>query len=98
MPDLAAYGLLSAALCNTAGADCVQPSTADVTAALKSATADSAGLLQVNPAKVPSGAYPLVDVVYAAVPTNQSASAADRLRELHLLRRREGPDRRDRPR
>jgi hypothetical protein len=74
MPDLAAYGLLSAALCNTAGADCVQPSTADVTAALKSATADSAGLLQVNPAKVPAGAYPLVDVVYAAVPTNQSAS------------------------
>lgn len=74
MPDLAAYGLLSAALCNPAGAQCVQPSTADVTAALKSATADSAGLLEVNPAKVPSGAYPLVDVVYAAVPTNQSAS------------------------
>jgi hypothetical protein len=74
MPDLAAYGLLSAALCNPAGAECVQPSTDDVSAALKSATADSAGLLQVNPAKVPSGAYPLVDVVYAAVPTNQSAS------------------------
>ena len=74
MPDLAAYGLLSAALCNPAGADCVQPSTSNVTAALKSATKDSAGLLEVNPAKVPSGAYPLVDVVYAAVPTNQSAS------------------------
>jgi hypothetical protein len=74
MPDLAAYGLLSAALCNPAGANCVQPSTSNVTAALKSATADSAGLLQVNPAKVPSDAYPLVDVVYAAVPTNQSAS------------------------
>jgi len=74
MPDLAAYGLLSAALCNPAGAGCVQPSTGNVTAALKSATADSAGLLQVNPAKVPAGAYPLVDVVYAAVPTNQTAS------------------------
>jgi hypothetical protein len=74
MPDLAAYGLLSAGLCNPAGANCIQPSTGDVTAALKSATADSAGLLQVNPAKVPAGAYPLVDVVYAAVPTNQSAS------------------------
>jgi hypothetical protein len=74
MPDLAAYGLLSAALCNPAGADCIQPSTGNVTEALKSATADSAGLLQVNPAKVPAGAYPLVDVVYAAVPTNQSAS------------------------
>ena len=74
MPDLAAYGLLSAALCNPAGADCIQPSTGNVTAALKSATADSAGLLEVNPAKVKAGAYPLVDVVYAAVPTNQSAS------------------------
>jgi len=74
MPDLAAYGLLSSALCDPAGTGCVQPSTTDVAAALKSATADSAGLLQVNPAKVPSGAYPLVDVVYAAVPTNQSAS------------------------
>jgi hypothetical protein len=75
MPDLAAYGLISAALCNPSGATCVQPSTADVNAALNSATKDSAGLLQVNPAKVPSGAYPLVDVVYAAVSVKQSASA-----------------------
>jgi hypothetical protein len=81
MPDLAAYGLISAALCPasvtaaTAATACVQPSTASVTAALNSATTDSAGLLQVNPATVPSGAYPLVDVVYAAVPTDQSASA-----------------------
>jgi hypothetical protein len=74
MPDLAAYGLLSAALCNPAGADCVQPSTTNVAAALKSATKDSAGLLEVNPAKVPAGAYPLTEVVYAAVPTNQSGS------------------------
>lgn len=74
MPDLAAYGLVSAALCDSAGAHCTQPSIASVTAALNSAKPDSAGLLQVNPAKVPSGAYPLVDVVYAAVPTNQSGS------------------------
>ena len=74
MPDLAAYGLDSAALCDPTGANCVQPSTADVAAALNSATPDSVGLLQVNPASVPSGAYPLVDVVYAAVPTDQSAS------------------------
>jgi hypothetical protein len=74
MPDLAAYGLLSAALCNPAGADCVQPSTTNVAAALKSATKDSAGLLEVNPAKVPAGAYPLTEVVYAAVPTNQSGA------------------------
>ncbi len=75
MPDLAAYGLIAAALCDPAGADCVQPSTNSMTAALNSATPDSAGLLQVNPATVPSGAYPLVDVVYAAVPTNQPAQA-----------------------
>ena len=58
MPDLAVYGLTAAALCDPAGAGCVQPSTSDVTAALNSATPDSAGLLQVNPATVPSGAYP----------------------------------------
>ncbi len=46
-----------------------------VSAALSAATADSAGLLQVNPATAPAGAYPLVDVVYAAVPTDQSAAA-----------------------
>jgi hypothetical protein len=75
MPDLAAYGLVSAALCDPAAAGCVQPGTASVTAALNSATPDSAGLLQVNPATVPAGAYPLVDVVYAAVPVNQTAQA-----------------------
>ena len=75
MPDLAAYGLISAALCDPAGTDCVQPSTDSVTTALNSATTDSAGLLEVNPAKVPAGGYPLTEVVYAAVPTNQSAAA-----------------------
>ena len=82
MPDLAAYGLISAALCPTGAtsptdANCVQPSLDGVAAALNSsaATTDSAGLTQVNPATVPAGAYPLVDVVYAAVPTDQSAIA-----------------------
>jgi hypothetical protein len=75
MPDLAAYGLISAAVCDPTGATCTQPSTDSVTAALNSATADSAGLLQVNPATVPSGGYPLTDVVYAAVATDQPASA-----------------------
>jgi hypothetical protein len=75
MPDLAAYGVISAALCNSSGRDCVQPSVSNVSAALNSATKDSAGLLQVNPARVPAGDYPLVDVVYAAVPTNQPAAA-----------------------
>ena len=80
MPDLAAYGLTSAALCPptvtaaTTSTACIQPSTASVTTALNSATADSAGLLEVNPATVPAGGYPLTDVVYAAVPTDQSAS------------------------
>jgi hypothetical protein len=82
MPDVAAYGLNFAALC-PAGAtsptdtNCVTPSLDSVAAALNStgATTDSAGLIQVNPAKVPAGSYPLVDVVYAAVPTNQSAAA-----------------------
>jgi hypothetical protein len=74
MPDVAAYGLLPAALCNPAGADCLEPSTTNVAAALKSAKADSAGLLEVNPAKVPSGAYPLTEVIYAAVPTDQPAA------------------------
>jgi hypothetical protein len=74
-PDLAAYGLIAAQLCNDAGTSCVGPSTASVTAAVSSATADSAGLLQVNPASPGSGGYPLTQIIYAAVPTNESAAA-----------------------
>jgi hypothetical protein len=74
-PDLAAFGLIDAALCNDAGSDCVGPSTASVTTALDSATKDSAGLLEVDPANPGNGGYPLVQVTYAAVPTNQSAAA-----------------------
>jgi hypothetical protein len=74
-PDLAADGLVDAQLCNADGSDCVGPSTASVTTALDSATKDSAGLLEVNPASPGAGGYPLVEVTYAAVPTNQSAAA-----------------------
>jgi hypothetical protein len=75
MPDLAAYGLIPANLCNASGSSCVGPSLASVGKALGSAAKDSAGLLEVNPAKVPAGGYPLTDVVYAAVPTNEPAAA-----------------------
>jgi len=74
-PDLAAYGLVPAQLCNDSGSTCIGPSTASVTAAVSDATADSVGLLEVNPASPGSGAWPLTDVVYAAVATNQSAAA-----------------------
>jgi hypothetical protein len=76
-PDLAAYGLIPAQLCNDSGSTCISPTTASVTAAVSDATADSAGLLEVNPASPGTGAYPLTDVIYAAVATNQSAAALD---------------------
>jgi hypothetical protein len=74
-PDLAAYGLVPAQLCNDAGTTCVGPSVASVTAAVNSATADSSGLLEVNPANPGTGGYPLTQIIYAAVATNQSAAA-----------------------
>jgi hypothetical protein len=73
-PSLAAYGLVDAQLCNDSGSTCVAPSEASVTAAVTDAQPDSAGLLQVNPASPGNGAYPLVDVIYAAVATNSSAA------------------------
>lgn len=74
MSNLAAYGLTAAELCDDSGSSCIAPSTASLTAAVADAQPDSAGLLQVNPASPGNGAYPLVDVVYAAVATNQSAA------------------------
>jgi hypothetical protein len=74
LPDIAHYGLVDADLCKPSGASCVGPSVASVTKTLNAATPDSEGLIEVNPAKVPAGGYPLVDVVYAAVPTNQKAA------------------------
>jgi hypothetical protein len=73
-PDLAAYGLTDAQLCSNSGTNCVGPSAASLTTALDSAKPDSAGLLQVNPASPGAGGYPLTQVVYAAVATNQSAA------------------------
>jgi hypothetical protein len=81
-PDTAAYGLIPGNLCGPSGTGCVGPSIESVTKALNSATTDSQGLLQVNPARVPAGGYPLVDVVYAAVPTNQSAAALNDYADL----------------
>jgi hypothetical protein len=81
-PDLAAYGLIDAQMCNDGGTACVAPSTASLTTALNSATKDSAGLLQVNPARPGNGGYPLVQVTYAAVPTNQSAAALNDYADL----------------
>jgi hypothetical protein len=72
--SLAAFGLIPGLLCNDAGTTCVGPSVQSVTTALNTAKPDKAGLLQVNPAKPGAGGYPLVDVVYAAVATNVSAS------------------------
>jgi hypothetical protein len=81
-PDLAADGLIDAALCNASGSDCVTPSVASLTAALDSAKPDSAGLLQVNPADPGDGGYPLVEVTYAAVATNQSSAALNDYADL----------------
>lgn len=72
----AAFGLVPAQLCNSDGSSCVGPTDDSVTSALGSATADSSGLLHVNPASTPAGAYPLVDVTYAAVSTNNNDPAA----------------------
>jgi hypothetical protein len=73
-PDLAAYGQIDAALCSDSGTSCVGPSTASLTTALDSAKPDSAGLLEVDPAHPGAGGYPLTQVTYAAVATNQSAA------------------------
>jgi hypothetical protein len=64
-PDSAAYGLIPAQLCDGSGGNCVSPSTASVTAAIGAATADSSGLLHVDPAHPGTGGYPLTYVVYA---------------------------------
>ena len=72
-PYTAAYGLVPADLCNDSGSSCVAPTIASVTAAVNDAKPDSAGLLEVNPADPGTGAYPLTEVVYAAVRTDMPA-------------------------
>jgi hypothetical protein len=69
-PDLASFGLVPAELCAPNGNNCVEPNTASVAAALANAKPDSTGLLHVDPSAPGAGAYPLVDVTYAAVRTD----------------------------
>jgi hypothetical protein len=75
--DLAAYGLTAAQLCDDAGTptSCVSPTSASLGIALSNAKQDSGGLLHVDPAQPGNGGYPLVDVTYAAVRTDQSPAA-----------------------
>jgi len=73
--SLANHGVVPADLCDASGNHCVGPDTASVTSALGTAKADSSGLLHVDPTHPGSGGYPLVDVTYAAVRTDQSAAA-----------------------
>jgi hypothetical protein len=73
--SLAAYGLVPAKLCDAAGTSCVGPSTSSVTAALAHAKPDRSGILHVDPAAPGSGGYPLVNVTYAAIRTNQDPDA-----------------------
>jgi hypothetical protein len=80
--DAAHYGLQDAPLCNADGSGCQAPSADSLRAAVDAAKPDSSGLLEIDPAN-PGGGYPLTQVVYAAVRTNQDAAA---LRDdAHLL-------------
>jgi hypothetical protein len=69
-PYTAAYGIVPAELCNDSGSSCLSPTVASVTAAVNDAKPDSDGLLEVNPASPGAGAYPLTEVIYAAVRTD----------------------------
>jgi hypothetical protein len=71
----AEFGLVAADLCDASGQNCVSPTAASVSAALASASPDSSGLLHVDPTAVPAGAYPLVNVTYAAVRTDDDPAA-----------------------
>lgn len=76
--DMASFGLVPAQLCDASGSDCVGPDSSSVAAALASAKPDSTGLLHVDPGSPGAGAYPLVDVTYAAVRTDlDPATKAD---------------------
>lgn len=80
---LAAYGVISAQLCpDESGSNCVSPTISSLTTAVNAAKPDSAGLLQVDPASPGTGGYPLTQIVYAAVPTNQSAAALNDYADL----------------
>jgi hypothetical protein len=70
-PSLAGFGIVPAQLCNDSGGACVGPTTASVGAAVAHAKPDSQGLLEVNPADPGPGAFPLTQVIYAAVRTDE---------------------------
>jgi hypothetical protein len=74
-PYTAAYGIVPAQLCSDSGSNCIGPTVASVTAAVNNAKPDSDGLLEVNPAKTGAGAYPLTEIMYAAVRTDMPAQA-----------------------
>ncbi len=80
--NLAAYGLIAAQLCKDDGSSCVGPTSASLTAALGSAKPDSSGLLHVDPANPGNGGYPLTDVIYAAVSTQQDPAALNDYADL----------------
>ena len=82
--DTAAYGLVPADLCNDSGTSCVGPTIASVGAAVASAKPDSDGLLEVNPADPGPGAYPLTEVVYAAVDTLKASKQTRQQYEQEL--------------
>lgn len=75
-PYSARYGLPTASLCLTGfSADsCVAPTAASLAAAVAAAKPDSTGLLHVDPANPGDGGYPLTEIVYAVVNTNQDAA------------------------
>ncbi|MFY1634952.1 hypothetical protein ACN27F_17045 [Solwaraspora sp. WMMB335] len=69
-PFSARYGLPNSSLCYSDGA-CVAPTVASLSAAVAAAEPDDAGLLHVDPANPGLGGYPLTQIVYAAIRTNQ---------------------------
>jgi len=73
--DAAKYGLQDVTLCYADGGGCVAPDSDSLRAAVDAAQPDSTGLLHVNPADPGVGGYPLTQVVYAAVRTNQDPDA-----------------------
>jgi len=73
--NAAQYGLQAASLCQPDGGGCVAPSVNTLRAAVDAATPDTSGMLHVDPANPGLGGYPLTQIVYAAVRTNQDSAA-----------------------
>jgi len=73
--DAARYGLQDMSLCDSSGGGCVTPGTDSLRNAVDAAKPDSSGLLHVDPANPGVGGYPLTEIVYAAVRTDQNPAA-----------------------